>query len=53
MGLFTPPPPPAEKTDLAAQRPDRATDLRTRLDAWRKETDANMPRPKIAPREQL
>jgi arylsulfatase A-like enzyme len=37
---------PAEKTDVAAQQPDRAKDLRTRLDAWRKETDANMPRPK-------
>jgi arylsulfatase A-like enzyme len=37
---------PAEKTDVAAQQPDRAKDLRARLDAWRKETDANMPRPK-------
>jgi len=35
-----------EKTDLAAQQPDRVKDLRARLDAWRKETDANMPRPK-------
>jgi arylsulfatase A-like enzyme len=37
---------PSEKTDLAKQQPDRAQDLRARLDAWRKETDANMPRPK-------
>jgi arylsulfatase A-like enzyme len=37
---------PAEKTDVAAQQPERAKELRTRLDAWRKETDANMPRPK-------
>jgi arylsulfatase A-like enzyme len=37
---------PGEKTDLAAQQPDRAKDLRARLEAWRKETDANMPRPK-------
>jgi arylsulfatase A-like enzyme len=37
---------PSEKTDLAAQQPDRARDLRDRLDAWRKGTEANMPRPK-------
>jgi hypothetical protein len=37
---------PAEKTDLAALQPDRAKDLRARLDAWRKETAADMPRPK-------
>jgi arylsulfatase A-like enzyme len=43
---------PAEKTNLAAEHPDRAADLRARLDAWRKEIDANMPRPKAAPREQ-
>ena len=36
---------PSEKTDLAARQPDRVKDLRARLDAWRKETDANMPRP--------
>ncbi len=34
-----------EKTDLAAQQPDRVKDLRARLHAWRKETNANMPRP--------
>jgi arylsulfatase A-like enzyme len=39
---------PSEKTDLAARQPDRVKDLRARLDAWRKETDANMPRPKTA-----
>lgn len=37
---------PAEKTDVAAQQPDRAKDLRERLHAWRKETSANMPRSK-------
>lgn len=37
---------PGEKTDLAARQPDRVKDLRARLEAWRKETDANMPRPK-------
>jgi arylsulfatase A-like enzyme len=37
---------PGEKTDLTAQQPDRAKDLRARLDAWRKETAANLPRPK-------
>ncbi len=37
-----------EETDLAAQQPDRVKDLRARLDAWRKETGANMPRPKPA-----
>ncbi|MCC6354543.1 MAG: sulfatase [Verrucomicrobiae bacterium] len=37
-----------EKTDLAAQQPERVKDLRARLDAWRKETGANMPRPKPA-----
>jgi hypothetical protein len=36
----------SEKTDLAAQQPDRVKDLRARLNAWRKETNANMPRPK-------
>ena len=39
---------PGEKTDVAAQQPERAKDLRTRLKAWRKDTDANMPRPKPA-----
>jgi arylsulfatase A-like enzyme len=38
---------PGEKTDLAAQQPDRVKELRTRIEAWRKETDANMPRPKL------
>jgi len=37
---------PGEKTDLAAQQPERVKELRARLEAWRKETDANMPRPK-------
>jgi arylsulfatase A-like enzyme len=37
---------PAEKTDVAAQQPDRAKDLRESLHAWRKETSANMPRSK-------
>jgi arylsulfatase A-like enzyme len=36
----------SEKTDLAAQEPDRVKHLRARLDSWRKETNANMPRPK-------
>jgi len=35
-----------EKSDVAGQHPDRVKDLRTRLDAWRKEVGANMPRPK-------
>lgn len=39
---------PGEKTDLAARQPDRVKDLRARLEAWRKETDANMPLPKAA-----
>ncbi len=39
---------PGEKTDLATRQPDRVKDLRGRLEAWRKETDANMPRPKPA-----
>ena len=39
---------PGEKTDLASQQPERAKDLRARLEAWRKETEANMPRPKPA-----
>jgi arylsulfatase A-like enzyme len=33
-----------EKTDVAAQHPDRVKDLRARLEAWRKETGANMPK---------
>ena len=37
-----------EKTDLAAQQPERVKDLRARLEAWRKEADVNMPRPKPA-----
>jgi arylsulfatase A-like enzyme len=40
---------PGETTDLAAREPGRVRDLRARLDAWRKETGANMPRPKPAP----
>jgi arylsulfatase A-like enzyme len=36
---------PGEKTDLVAQQPDRVKDLRARLNTWRKETNANMPRP--------
>jgi arylsulfatase A-like enzyme len=35
-----------EKTDVAAQHPDRVKELRARLEAWRNETGANMPRPK-------
>ena len=35
-----------EKSDLAAQHPDRVQELRARLHAWRKETGANMPRPR-------
>jgi hypothetical protein len=38
---------PGEKADLAAQQPDRVRDLRAHLDAWRMDTDANMPRPKL------
>jgi len=33
-----------EMTDIATQQPDRAEDLRGRLEAWRKATNANMPR---------
>jgi arylsulfatase A-like enzyme len=33
-----------EKTDLTAQQPERVKNLRSRLDAWRKETNAKMPR---------
>jgi arylsulfatase A-like enzyme len=34
----------SEKNNLAAQYPDRVKQLRTRLEAWRKETAANLPR---------
>jgi arylsulfatase A-like enzyme len=36
----------SEKDDVAAQHPETVRQLRERLHAWRKETDANMPRPK-------
>jgi arylsulfatase A-like enzyme len=36
----------SEKNDVAAQHPEIVRQLRERLHAWRKETDANMPRPK-------
>ena len=34
----------SEKNDVAAQHPEIVQQLRERLHAWRKETDANMPR---------
>jgi arylsulfatase A-like enzyme len=37
-----------EKTDFAKSYPDRVQDLRRRLDAWRRQTNANMPRSKPA-----
>ena len=36
----------AESNSVAARHPDRVEDLRARLEAWRKETNANMPGPK-------
>jgi arylsulfatase A-like enzyme len=36
----------SEKNDLAAQQPEMVQQLRERLHAWRKETGANMPKPK-------
>lgn len=36
----------SEKNDVAAQHPEVVRQLRERLHAWRKETGANMPRPK-------
>jgi arylsulfatase A-like enzyme len=36
----------SEKNDVAAQHPEIVQQLRERLHAWRKETGANMPRPK-------
>ena len=36
----------SEKTNVAAQYPDRVKELRERLHAWCNETGANMPRPK-------
>lgn len=36
---------PSETTNLAERMPDRTRDLYERLARWRKETDANMPRP--------
>jgi arylsulfatase A len=34
---------PGETTDISAQHPDRVQQLRTRLNAWRRDTDANAP----------
>lgn len=36
----------SEKNDVAAQHPEVVQQLRERFHAWRKETDANMPKPK-------
>jgi hypothetical protein len=36
----------SEKNDVAAQHPEVVQQLRERLHAWRKETSANLPRPK-------
>lgn len=36
----------SEKNNVAAQHPEIVKNLRERLEAWRKETAANMPRPK-------
>jgi arylsulfatase A-like enzyme len=36
----------SEKNDVAAQHPEIVQKLRERLHAWRKETSANMPKPK-------
>ena len=36
----------SEKNDAAAQHPEMVQQLRERLHAWRKETSANMPKPK-------
>jgi hypothetical protein len=36
----------SEKNDVAAQHPEIVKQLREPLHAWRKETIANMPRPK-------
>jgi arylsulfatase A-like enzyme len=36
----------SEKNDVAAQHPEMVQQLRERLHAWRKETAANMPKPK-------
>ena len=44
MELFNLATDPGEKTDLAAQHASCVQDLRIRLDAWHKETQANMPR---------
>jgi arylsulfatase A-like enzyme len=38
----------SEKNNVAAQYPEIVQTLRERLETWRKETDANMPRPKPA-----
>jgi arylsulfatase A-like enzyme len=35
-----------ETTDLSAKHPERAAELRARIEHWRKETNANMPRTK-------
>jgi arylsulfatase A-like enzyme len=39
---------PGETTDVAARRPDRATDLRRRLDAWLADVGAQFPTPNPA-----
>jgi len=36
---------PSEQTDLAAREPTRVTTLRTKLDRWRNEVGAQLPRP--------
>lgn len=38
----------SEKNSVAAHHPEIVKNLRERLETWRKETDANMPRPKPA-----
>jgi arylsulfatase A-like enzyme len=41
----------SEQTDLSASHPDRATELRTSLHAWREEVGAKMPTPNPAFRQ--
>jgi len=36
---------PGERNDLSSERPDVTTELRTLLDAWRLDVEANMPQP--------
>jgi uncharacterized sulfatase len=43
MELFNLKTDPAETNNLAATQPAKAKALREKLDAWRKETDANTP----------